>query len=208
MSAFRLILVRHGTTPWNRERRFQGWRDVPLSAEGRIEAEKTARALAAVEVAAVCTSPLGPARETAEIIAKPHRLAVTADEAFREMSFGAWEGLTVEEVRERFPAPAEAWRAAPETARIPGGEDLAAARARALDGIRRLRETHAGQAAVLVSHGVLARLVVLDALGLPPAGLWAVHATPGGITEIEYRPGWATVHRMNTVQHLEAPLEP
>ena len=208
VSSFRLILVCHGETAWNRERRFQGWRDVPLSSDGRAQAEKTARALAESSVTAVYTSPLGRARETAEHIAKPHRLAVTADEAFKEISFGAWEGMTLDEVATRFGGLYAAWRTEPHTVRFPAGEDIAAAGARALGGIARLREAHGGETVVLVSHGVIVRLIVLEALGLAPARLWALHAAPGGVGEIEYRPGGATVHRMNTRWHLEAPGEP
>ena len=208
MTSFRVILVRHGETAWNRERRFQGWRDIPLSAEGRLQAEKTARALVACGAAAVYTSPLARARETAEIVAKPHRLGVTADEAFKEMSFGVWESLTVDEARAAFPALYHAWREAPHTVRFDGGEDLATAAARAVAGLARLREAHGGGTVVLVSHGIIVRLIVLDALGLGVERLRAVHATPAGITEIEYRPGWATVHRMNTLSHLEQVLDP
>jgi phosphoserine phosphatase len=206
--SLRLILLRHGETAWNRERRFQGWQDVPLSPEGRVQAERTARALAESGATAVYASPLGRAQETAALIAKPHRLAVTSDAAFQEISFGAWEGLTPDEVQARFGALWAAWRAAPHTVRFPGGEDLATAGARALGGVARLAGSHPGQTVLLVSHGVIVRLIVLDALGLGPERLWAVHAAPGGVSEIEYRAGSATVHRMNTLWHLEAPLEP
>src|SRR5207244_1495281 len=69
---------------------------------------------------------------------------------------------------------------------------------------RELQEAHAGETIVLVSHAIVIRLIVLDALGLGHERLWTVDATPAGITEIEYEPGWATVHRMNTLAHLEA----
>jgi broad specificity phosphatase PhoE len=208
VSSFRLILVRHGETAWNRERRFQGWRDVPLSADGRVQAERTARALARSGAARVYTSPLGRARETAAEIAKPSGLGVVADEAFKEISFGAWEGMTLDEVEARFGELHAAWRTEPHRVRFPAGEDLATAGARALGGLARLAAAHAGQTVVLVTHGVIVRLIVLQALGLGPERLWVVHATPAGISEIEYRPDAATVHRMNTLGHLEAPREP
>jgi broad specificity phosphatase PhoE len=197
-----LVLIRHGETPWNREPRFQGWKDIALCDEGRLQAEQVAQALAPAPMAAVYSSPLARARETAEIVAKPHRLSVVADEAFREMSFGVWEGLTPDEVVARFPDAHRAWRAEPETVRFPGGEDLATAAARARAGVERLAAAHRGDTIVVVSHGLVIRLIVLDALGLPPARLRAVHATPGGITEIEYQPGFATVQRLNVLQHL------
>ena len=69
-------------------------------------------------------------------------------------------------------------------------------------GIEELRAAHDGQAVVLVTHAVVIRLIVLDALGLGPARLWSVDSSPAGITELEYRDDWVTVHRMNTLAHL------
>jgi len=163
-----------------------------------------ARTLASQGVAAVYASPLERARASAELIAKPHRLTVEIEPAFREMAFGEWEGLTRGEVAARFPDDYERWRTTPHLLRIGGGETLGEVGARVTAGVRELLEAHDGETVVLVSHAVVIRLVVLAALGLGHERLWTVDATPAGITEIEYEPGWATVHRMNTLAHLEA----
>ncbi len=204
MSKLRLFVVRHGETAWSRERRFAGSRDVALEPEGLRQCEAVARALASEVVAAVYASPLERARASAEVIAKPHRLPVEIDPAFGEMAFGEWEGLTREEVAARFPAAYEEWRHAPHLVRIAGGETLAQVAERARGAVQALAATHSGETIVLVTHAIVTRLIVLDALGLGPERLWTVDATPAGITEIEYEPGWATVHRMNTLAHLEA----
>ena len=94
MSKLRLYAIRHGETAWSAERRFAGARDVPLADAGLRQCEAVAQALAGQAVAAVYASPLERARTSAEIVAKPHRLAVQVEPAFREMAFGAWEGLT------------------------------------------------------------------------------------------------------------------
>jgi broad specificity phosphatase PhoE len=198
------MLVRHAESPWNAERRFSG-PEASLTARGRLQAELSARALASLEVGAVYTSPLGCARDTAEIIAKPHRLGVLEEPAFGDASFGRCEGLTVEEVGQAFPELLRGWRADPDSARFPGGESLAIVAGRALGGIERLRALHQNETVVVVSHGIVVRLVVLHALGLSRDRLWMLHATPAGITEIEYRAGRATLHRINTTQHLEDP---
>jgi broad specificity phosphatase PhoE len=200
VSKLRLFVVRHGETAWSRERRFAGSRDVALEPEGLRQCEAVARALAPQAVAAVYASPLERARASAEVIAKPHRLPVETDPAFGEMAFGEWEGLTREEVAARFPAAYEEWRHAPHLLRIAGGETLAQVAERARGAVRELAATHTGKTIVLVTHAIVTRLIVLDALGLGPERLWTVDATPAGITEI----GWATVHRMNTLAHLEA----
>ena len=199
----RLFAVRHGATEYSRERRFAGSRDVPLTTDGRLQADAVAQALAGAGVAAVYTSPLERARVCAELIAKPHRLEPRVEPDVREMAFGAWEGITREELRGRFPREAEAWRRTPHLVTPPGGETLAAVAARVRGALARLIAAHAGETAVLVSHAIVVRLIVLAALGLGPERLWAVDASPAGITEIEYLGDWATVHRMNTLAHLD-----
>ena len=75
--------------------------------------------------------------------------------------------------------------------------------ARVAAGLAGLLDAHAGGTVVLVSHAIVTRLIVLAALGLGPDRLWSVDASPAGITEIEYQDGWVTVHRMNTLTHLD-----
>ena len=200
----RLFVVRHGETDWVRERRFSGSRDVPLTEAGRRQCAAVARALAGTGIAAVYASPLERARASAEVIAEPHRLPVRIAPAFSEMGFGPWEGLTGPEVRERFPEAWEQWRSAPHLCPMAGGDTLTTVAERVAAGVETLQAEHAGQTVVLVSHAIVTRVLVLGALGLGLDRLWTVDAAPAGITEIEYEPDWATVHRMNTVAHLEA----
>ena len=203
MSKLRVFVVRHGETQWVRERRFAGSRDIPLAPEGRRQCAAVGRALADSGVAAVYTSPLERARASAELIAEPHHLPVRIAPAFVEMAFGPWEGLTRDEVQARFPEAWAQWRSAPHLLELAGAETLAGVAARVAAGVAELQQAHPGQAVVLVSHAIVARVLMLDALGLGLDRIWTLDATPAGITEIEYEPGWATVHRMNTVAHLE-----
>ncbi|HSF04406.1 MAG TPA: histidine phosphatase family protein [Methylomirabilota bacterium] len=197
-----MFAVRHGATEWSGAR-FAGWRDIPLSDAGRRQCEAVARALAESQAAAVWASPLERARVSAEILAKPHRLDVRLDEAFREMRFGPWEGLTREEVAARFPREWEMWRTSPTRLSTPGAEPLMAVAERVAAGLDALRGEHDGQTVILVTHAIVIRLLVLAALGLGPDRLWTVEAAPGGISELEYRKDWVTVHRMNTLAHLD-----
>jgi broad specificity phosphatase PhoE len=198
-----LLAIRHGATDWSRERRYTGSRDIPLSAEGRHQGAALARALGGVSIAALYASPLARTRESAEPLAIARGIEVTLEPDFREMSFGDWEGLTREDVARRFPADYEVWRTAPERFARPGSEPLGAVAERVARGLAELRATHRGETVVLVSHAVVTRLIVLEALGLGPERLWSVEASPAGISEIEYRDDWATVHRVNTLAHLE-----
>jgi broad specificity phosphatase PhoE len=195
--------VRHGATEWSQARRFAGSRDIPLTAQGRLQAEAVAQALAAIVAAAVYTSPLERARTSAEVIAKPHRLEPVVAADFREMAFGTWEGLTRDELLTRFPAEARVWASTPHLLTPPQGEALTAVDSRVRAALEALIAQHRGETVILVSHAIVTRLIVLAALGLGPDRLWSVDASPAGITEIEYQDNWATVHRMNTLAHLD-----
>ena len=110
MAATTILLVRHGETDWNRDRRVQGHTDVPLNETGREQARALAGELAGEPLAAVYSSDLSRALETATIVAEPRSLAVTTLPALREKHFGTWEGLTDAEVLTRFPdAHATGW---------------------------------------------------------------------------------------------------
>jgi broad specificity phosphatase PhoE len=149
------------------------------------------------------SSPRERTRLSAEIIAKPHRLEVRFENAFREMGFGPWEGLTRPEVQARFPNDLELWRTTPERLSLPGAETLPAVAERVAGALEELRAEFDGQTVILVTHAMVVRLIVLSALGLGPERLWTVDAAPAGISEVEYRADWVTVHRMNTLAHLD-----
>ncbi len=200
----RLLLVRHAETAWNRERRYQGRTDTPLSDAGRAQAERAARALGSSGLAAVYSSPLQRARETAEAIARPHNLAVRVEAAFGEIHFGRWEGLTLEEARALDPAFYDKWLDAPDSVVPPGGEPVGELRARAVAGLEALRREHAEATVCLVTHSMVARILIIEALGLPLERMWSVAISATGISELEFRPDWVTLHRMNTRMHLES----
>jgi len=202
--SLRLLLLRHGETAWNRERRYQGWTDTPLSAEGLAQAEAASRELKEHAFAAVYASPLQRARDTAAAIAAPHGLGVETDPAFKELGFGQWEGLTLDEARAGFPDIYDVWAKTPHLVSPPGGESLAQARERVLAGLGRLRAGHPDSVVCLVAHGIPVRILVLEALGLPLERIWSLHSAPTGISELEFRDDWTALHRMNTLVHLDA----
>lgn len=204
--ALRLFLLRHAETVWNRERRYQGWTDTGLSEVGHAQAQAAARALATTLLHAIYASPLRRAQETAAAVAAPHGLPVRAAEAFKEMGFGRWEGLTVDEVRAQDPERYRAWLDAPQVSGPPDGERLEAVQQRVLRGLDALRDGHDEQSVCLVAHGITARILILEALGLPLDRIWSLHVSSAGISELEFRPDWSALHRMNTLVHLDAVL--
>jgi broad specificity phosphatase PhoE len=203
--ALRLFLIRHAQTVWNRDRRYQGWQDSPLSEIGRSQAEAVGRALAKEPLKAVYASTLGRARDTAEAIAAHHGLPVRAEDAFREMAFGEWEGLAFDDCKAKDPDRYRLWADEPHRFCPPGGgETLDEVRRRVLAGLERLRAEHDDQSVCLVAHGISARIIILEALGLPLERIWSIHLASTGISELEFRADWTALHRMNTLVHLDA----
>ena len=203
VSNVKLFVVRHAETAWTQERRFSGHRDIPLGPGGQLQAEAVAHALAGQRPAAIYSSPLERARTTAEIVAKPHRLPVQVDAALREMGFGRWEGRTRDDVAASEAGAWAVWRETPHLLATHGGETLEQVAARVAAFIDGITGRHGDETVVLVTHAIVVRLIVLAALGLDPERLWSVDASPAGISEIELGRDWTTVHRMNTLAHLE-----
>jgi uncharacterized phosphatase len=147
-----ILLVRHGETDWNLHRRLQGHSDTPLNDRGREQALALASELAGEQIDAVYSSDLVRAHETARIVAEHHGLDVTAIDDLRERHFGTWEGLSDDEIHERFPEAASgAWG---------DGETREAMARRVFDALQRIAETHPGGRVLVVSHGGPLRAVL------------------------------------------------
>jgi probable phosphoglycerate mutase len=166
----RLLLVRHGATQLTAEDRFSGATDVPLSDEGRAQAERLAARLSDDAIAAAYCSTLERTRETARIVVAPHRLDVTPHDGLREISHGHWEGMRRAEVEAQFGAEYAGWEEDPYTFAPEGGESGLDVMARALPVIRRIVETHVGQTVLVVSHKATIRLVISSLLGFDARG--------------------------------------
>jgi broad specificity phosphatase PhoE len=201
-----MILVRHGATEWTEAGRYQGnTSDIPLSTSGRLQARHTAAALEPLRVAAVVCSPFLRAVETAACIAAPHGLFAAPDAAFREVSFGDWEGLTSSEAAARDPELDERWRNGEAMARPPGGETLHEAAERAIPALEALVARHAGEKVVLVTHNWIVRLVVCHALGVGLSTVARMQCRPGSITIVDVRSGEYVVRLLNATSHLQKP---
>ncbi|HJY67123.1 MAG TPA: histidine phosphatase family protein, partial [Streptosporangiaceae bacterium] len=116
-------LLRHGQTPMSVQKRYAGRTDAPLTEVGVQQAAAAAKRLASAGLGVIVTSPLLRTVQTAQAVAAVTGAAVVTDDGFRETDFGAWEGLTFAEVRERWPAEITAWLADPDVA-PPGGESF------------------------------------------------------------------------------------
>ncbi|HUP19464.1 MAG TPA: histidine phosphatase family protein [Gemmatimonadota bacterium] len=166
----RLVLVRHGETDLNLEDRWQGSAsDAPLNDTGRDQIRTLAERLASasVELAALYTSDLLRARESAEILARRLDLSLRVDPALREMDHGAFEGLTKKEAMELFPGAHAALEADPGRVPRPGGDSYGTLGERLWPALDRIVHRHPGERVGIVAHGGPIRLVLSRALERP-----------------------------------------
>ncbi|MEU6445641.1 bifunctional RNase H/acid phosphatase [Streptomyces sp. NPDC046979] len=200
------VLLRHGETPLTPQKRFSGsgGSDPSLSSVGREQAERVAESLARRgTVQAVVASPLARTRETAGIVAARLGLEVTVEEGLRETDFGAWEGLTFGEVRERYPADLDAWLASPEARPTGGGESFAATGERVAATRDRLVRAYAGRTVLLVSHVTPIKTFLRLALGAPPESLFRMELSAASLSAVAYyADGGASVRLFNETSHL------
>jgi 2,3-bisphosphoglycerate-dependent phosphoglycerate mutase len=146
-----IFLARHGETDWNRDNRFQGHADPPLNETGRAQASELSAALADEPLAAVYSSPLRRAFETAEIVAAPHGLEPVPVDALREVDVGSWQGLTRAEVEQRFPEHYARWL--DYEAGWEDGESYEEMGRRVIAALLELAAAHEGERILAVSHG-------------------------------------------------------
>lgn len=181
-----LWLARHGETAWNQEGRFQGQCDLGLTELGERQGRALGRRLATERIDIVYTSDLQRAWHTAELATEGRNLPIIRDPAWRELRYGAWEGLTREEVAKRFPV---VWRQrgrAGATGAPHGGESLVQLQNRIVTALTCLRQRHHGEAVLIVTHGgpltVLACLLRGIDLEQRPRG----RATNGGLSSVNW----------------------
>ncbi|WP_406416569.1 bifunctional RNase H/acid phosphatase [Streptomyces sp. NBC_01614] len=202
------VLLRHGETPLTPQKRFSGsgGTDPSLSDIGREQAERVGAALARRgTIQAVVASPLARTRETAGIVAARLGLDVSVDDGLRETDFGAWEGLTFGEVRERHPDDLNAWLADPEARPTGDGESFAATATRIAATRDKLVAAYAGRTVLLVTHVTPIKTFVRLALGAPPESLFRMELSAASLSAVGYyADGNASVRLFNDTSHLRA----
>jgi probable phosphoglycerate mutase len=193
----RFVLVRHAEPDEGARGRCYGALDVPLSPAGRRHAQELAASLAGLPLAAVYSSPLARALETARPIAAAHGHEPVSRADLRELDFGELEGMRYEEIEAERPALFRTWMERPADVRFPGGEGLAELRARSLAAVEELRARHEGETVAFVSHGGVLRIVLADALGLTDHALFRLHLVYGGVSVVDWVEGTPVVRAVN-----------
>jgi len=193
----RLYLVRHGQVAEGHTNRYHGHNDIGLSPQGVQQFEDLAAQLAAIPLQGVYSSDLTRTIKGAGIISRGRGLDPQVVPEFREVNFGAWEGLTFGEILEQYPSQLEARLRDLPSFRIPGGESLEDLAARALPRLRELLGLHADAAFLIVAHAGINRVILCEALGLSLNHLFRLEQNYGCLNIIDYFPDLAVVRLLN-----------
>jgi broad specificity phosphatase PhoE len=199
----RLILVRHGETKWNRENRVVGHIGIALNSNGRRQVELLAKKLKDDSVSAIHSSPLRRARETAAAIARIHGLRVIDDDAFKEIDAGEMEGLTFDEVMERYSGFIEDWMKGSTSLRMPGGESMSDLQQRTWPAVERIVGENPHSVIVLVSHSLAILSIITKALGMAPFNFRRLQVSVASISILNFREHGASLALFNDTCHLE-----
>ncbi|MFJ1548191.1 bifunctional RNase H/acid phosphatase [Streptomyces sp. NPDC088246] len=200
------VLLRHGETALTPEKRFSGsgGSDPELSATGRHQAERIAQSLAARgTIEEIVSSPLRRCRETAAAVAARLGLEVRIEDGLRETDFGAWEGLTFAEVRERYGPDLDAWLTSAKAAPTGGGESFAEVARRVAATRDRLTARYAGRTVLLVTHVTPIKTLVRLALGAPPEAMFRMELSAASVSAVAYySDGNVSLRLLNDTSHL------
>jgi|SRR5450756_364781 len=184
----RLYLVRHGETDLNRDRRFRGMSDAPLNEQGRLEAQGAARLLSGLGIGTVHTSPVRRAVETTEIIAGETNAGVVINDGLIDIDYGEWQGLTVEEVREKFGEDMlESWISDPGGFTFPGGESMLDVRSRLEPTLLGIVRENPGGTVAAVSHLAVLKVCFIVMMGVESGWFWKLGLDNGSVGLFSYK---------------------
>jgi 2,3-bisphosphoglycerate-dependent phosphoglycerate mutase len=201
-----LILIRHGETLWNQQRRMQGHSDSPLSETGVRQARQLALRLKQLEFSTLYSSDSGRAHHTARSVAEVTGHDIVLEPRLRERHFGVFEGLTGTEISRQYPEAYARFKARDQAYVIPGGESALQFRARVSSCLHEIAGRHARELVVVITHGLVLDVVYRAALGIPPE-LPRIHElVNAGINRLRYENGAWHVEAWGDGSHLDASL--
>ncbi|MFH1484868.1 MAG: alpha-ribazole phosphatase [Chloroflexota bacterium] len=193
----RLLVVRHGETEWNRDRRYQGQKNVGLNDTGQRQAERLKDRLADENIVAAYSSDLQRAKRTAETIVSSKGLEVVPFPGLRELDFGQFEGLTFEEIEQRFPSENRSWLSRRIDVSPPGGENLVQLAKRVSSATDRILRQNAEGTVLVASHGGPIRAILCSLLEIGLTFWWRFRIGTGSLTIVETYPEGAVLTLLN-----------
>ena len=201
----KLLLVRHGETDWNLARRYQGHSAVPLNQKGIQQAEQLARRLSGEKIHALYSSDSPRALETAKQVLnlQEQAPALQKDARWQEICFGAWDGLTYEEVEAKWKSEVTAWYADPVNFSPPGGETMLQMSKRVQSALNDLKSRHKEETVLIVTHGGVIQILLCMLLGVEFDRYWQFRVAQASLTLIRFYDDAAILDLFNDVSHLK-----
>lgn len=196
-------IVRHGETNWNTLGKTQGHGNSNLTEKGIEQAKSLAEGMCKYPIDFIYSSDLGRAVETAEIIGEELNLEVNKTESLREMGFGVWEGLFINEIKENYLDMYNTWRNTPHLVDIPNGETLQVIQNRVDEFIKELNERHENKHILLVSHSVTVRVILLSCLASGLENIYRIRQDNTALNIVEFREYGPVVMKMNDTSHFK-----
>jgi probable phosphoglycerate mutase len=205
LKTMRIYLVRHGETEWNRIRRFQGRRNLPLNQEGRKQVRALALALKNKSLTAIYTSPLIRALETAHLIKVFHpSTPIFEEKGFIEMDLGEFDGMKVQDWAEQYPDVRKKWNENPAAVKMPGGESLKEVQARAKEALEGITRIYPPNTTILISsHNFVNLTLLCDLLKIPLHRFRELHQENAAFNVICKKGNRFYVELVNERSHLE-----
>lgn len=189
---YRLILIRHGITKWNIQKRYCGFKDISLSPQGKKEAKKLSEELKDVRVDRIYSSNMERAIQTARIIFK--KRPVYIDKGLKEINFGIFEGLTYKQILQKYPKVYKKWLKRPFSATIPKGERLTTFKKRVLASIQRIVSDNYASYAIICHGGTIS--ILLNSL-LKKKNFWRYIPKSASMSIVEYKNGKGKLRLFN-----------
>ena len=193
-----LYLIRHGETEGSEVKRYKGSIDVPLSEKG-IRQIKRASDFIKDKLTAVYCSPLSRALKSAEIISEPHGLKPVVIHGIRERSFGIWEGMSFDEIKEKYPEEFEAWAGNPLKYSPVEGESTIEVRDRVIRALDMILNNHNDEHIAIIAHGGVNRIILCHIMGIPLENIFRVEQDFAAVNIIEFWEKYQVVKLLNGV---------
>ncbi|KXZ39879.1 probable phosphoglycerate mutase [Alkalithermobacter thermoalcaliphilus JW-YL-7 = DSM 7308] len=197
------FIVRHGETEWNISGKTQGQGDSKLTDKGREQAYKLGKKLLDYNIDFIYSSDLGRTKETSQILADILGVKVAYLETLREINFGKWEGLTIDEIKSEYEKIYTIWRNEPHNAIIPDGENLSVLKERIYNEIINLNKKHKSSNILIVSHSMSIKVLLLSLLGSDLSNIYRIKQDNTALNIVQFKDYGPVIVKLNDTGHLQ-----
>jgi phosphoserine phosphatase len=200
--ATKIILIRHGETIWNKQKKCQGFSDIPLNETGKEQAMLLGQALKSVSFSAVYSSDLARAKSTGDEIAGQHNMKVMTDARFRELNQGDLEGQSLSDLLADHPGILKKWLENPADVQMPGGESMRSLQKRAVVALQDIIDNHPDEIVAVVAHNLCILSIICHSIKLDLNNFRRLKMDNASISVLEHSGSGLSLITINDTHHL------